>query len=165
MVRVALITAASRGIGVVTVLLLVRLACPVVVDHSASTPQSGEEIVATTAAAGSIAVAIKPDVTVSKNVTAMADEISQQWRGTDVLVHSALTRDEVRRSYEHYIGPYFTSDGQADLEIVNHAVDTVATELGVAPASVDQMYQAACDCCRWHSFKGAEQARSIDRIH
>ncbi len=164
MVRVALITAASRGIGVVTALLLVKHGYPVVVDHSASTPQSGE-VVATIAAAGSKAVAIKPDVTVSKNVTPMADEIAQRWRGTDVLVHSALTRDEVRRSYEHYIGPYFTSDGQIDLEVVNHAVDAVATELGVAAASVDQMYQPACDRCRWHSFKGAEQARSIDRIH
>jgi NAD(P)-dependent dehydrogenase (short-subunit alcohol dehydrogenase family) len=142
MVRVALITAASRGIGAVTALLLVKHGCPVVVDHSASTPQSGEEIAATTAAAGSIAVAIKPDVAVSKNVTAMGDEIARRWRETNVLVHRALTRDDVRRSYEHHIGPYFTSDGQIDLKVVNHAV---ATELGAAAAYVDQMYQSACD--------------------
>ena len=54
-----------------------------------------------------------------------------------------LTRDEVQRYYERCIGPYFTSDGRVDLEVAQHAVDAVATELGVASASVDQMYQPA----------------------
>jgi ABC-type nitrate/sulfonate/bicarbonate transport system substrate-binding protein len=54
-----------------------------------------------------------------------------------------LTRDEVRRYYERYIGPYFTSDGRVDLGVAQQAVDAVATELGVATASVDQMYQPA----------------------
>ena len=54
-----------------------------------------------------------------------------------------LTRDEVQRYYERYIGPYFTSDGRVDLNVAQHAVDAVATELGVAAASVDQMYQPA----------------------
>ena len=49
-----------------------------------------------------------------------------------------LTRDEVQRYYERYIGPYFTSDGRVDLNVAQHAVDAVATELGVAAASVDQ---------------------------
>src|SRR5512135_2128747 len=54
-----------------------------------------------------------------------------------------LTRDEVQRYYERYIGPYFTSDGRVDLNVAQHAIDAVATELGVAAASVDQMYQPA----------------------
>jgi hypothetical protein len=54
-----------------------------------------------------------------------------------------LTRDEVQRYYERYIGPYFTSDGRVDLNVAQHAVDAVAAELGVASASVDQMYQRA----------------------
>ena len=45
--------------------------------------------------------------------------------------------------YEHYVGPYFTSDGRVDLNVAQQAVDAVAIELGVAAASVDQMYQPA----------------------
>jgi ABC-type nitrate/sulfonate/bicarbonate transport system substrate-binding protein len=51
-----------------------------------------------------------------------------------------LTRDEVQQYYDRYIGPYFTSDGRVDLNVAQQAVDAVATELGVATASVDQMY-------------------------
>jgi hypothetical protein len=54
-----------------------------------------------------------------------------------------VTRDEVQRYYERYIGPYFTADGRVDLNVAQRAVDAVATELGVATASVDQMYQPA----------------------
>jgi glycerol-3-phosphate O-acyltransferase len=56
---------------------------------------------------------------------------------------SRLTRDEVQRYYERYIGPYFTSDGRVDLKLAQHAIDAVASELGVAAASVDQIYQTA----------------------
>src|SRR6516225_7949685 len=42
-----------------------------------------------------------------------------------------LTRDELRHHYEHYIGPYFTSDGRVDLDVAQGAVDAVAAELGV----------------------------------
>jgi len=52
-----------------------------------------------------------------------------------------LTRDEVQRYYERYIGPYYTSDGRVDLNVAQQAVDAVATELGVASATVDQIYQ------------------------
>ncbi len=54
-----------------------------------------------------------------------------------------LNRDEVQRYYERYIGPYFTSDGRVDLSVAQAAVDAVAAELGVAAASVDQIYQPA----------------------
>jgi ABC-type nitrate/sulfonate/bicarbonate transport system substrate-binding protein len=59
-----------------------------------------------------------------------------------------LTREEAQQYYERYIGPYFTPDGRVDLNVAQHAVDAVATELGipaatVAAATVDQMYQPA----------------------
>jgi len=90
MVRVALITGASRGIGAATALVLAEQGYRVVVNHRASAPQA-EEVVATIAAAGGEAVAIKADVTVPNEVTAMVDEINQKWGGIDVLVHNALT--------------------------------------------------------------------------
>src|SRR5271165_3128162 len=89
MVRVALITGASRGIGAATALLLAKHGYRVVVNHRASAPEA-EEVVAAIAAAGGEAVAIKADVTVPEDVAAMADQVKQRWGGTDVLVHNAL---------------------------------------------------------------------------
>jgi 3-oxoacyl-[acyl-carrier protein] reductase len=89
MARVAVITGASRGIGAATALALAEHGYRVVVNHRASAPQA-EKVVSTIAAAGGEAVAIKADVTVSDDVTAMVDEIDQRWGGIDVLVHSAL---------------------------------------------------------------------------
>jgi hypothetical protein len=54
-----------------------------------------------------------------------------------------LTHDEVQRHYERYVGPYFTPDGQVDLNIARHAIDAVAAELGVASVAADQIYQPA----------------------
>jgi 3-oxoacyl-[acyl-carrier protein] reductase len=56
MVRVALITGASRGIGAATALVLAEHGYRVVVNHRASAPQA-EKVVATIAAAGGEAVA------------------------------------------------------------------------------------------------------------
>jgi len=90
MVRVALITGASRGIGAATALALAEHGHRVVVNYRASAPQA-EEVVAAITAAGGEAVAIKADVTVADDVTAMVDEIARRWGATDVLVHNALT--------------------------------------------------------------------------
>ena len=54
-----------------------------------------------------------------------------------------LTRDELERYYERYIGPYFTSDGRADLDTAQAAIDAAATELGVGPVSADEIYRSA----------------------
>jgi hypothetical protein len=54
-----------------------------------------------------------------------------------------LTGEEARQYYERYIGPYFSSDGRVDLAVAQRAVDAVATELGVASLSAEQMYQPA----------------------
>jgi ABC-type nitrate/sulfonate/bicarbonate transport system substrate-binding protein len=52
-----------------------------------------------------------------------------------------LTRDEAQRYYERYIAPYFTPDGQVDLDIARQAIDAVAGELGVASVAADEFYQ------------------------
>jgi ABC-type nitrate/sulfonate/bicarbonate transport system substrate-binding protein len=52
-----------------------------------------------------------------------------------------LTREEAQRHYERYIGPYFTPDGQVDLDIAQQAIDAVAAELGVTPAAADEIYE------------------------
>jgi ABC-type nitrate/sulfonate/bicarbonate transport system substrate-binding protein len=52
-----------------------------------------------------------------------------------------LTRAEAQRHYERYVGPYFTSEGQVDLDIAQQAIDAVAAELGVASAAADEIYQ------------------------
>jgi ABC-type nitrate/sulfonate/bicarbonate transport system substrate-binding protein len=54
-----------------------------------------------------------------------------------------LTPEEVQQYYERYIGPYFTPDGQVDLNIAQQAVDAVAAELGVASAAAEEIYQPA----------------------
>ena len=90
MARVAVITGASRGVGAATALVLAEHGYRVVVNHRASATQA-EEVVATITAAGGEAAAIKADVTVPNDVTAMVDEIDQRWGGIDVLVHSVST--------------------------------------------------------------------------
>jgi len=89
MTRVAMITGASRGIGASTAIVLAKRGFRVVVNHRASAPQA-EEVVRAIAAAGGEAVAIKADVTVSDDVTAMVGETAQRWGGVDVLVSNAL---------------------------------------------------------------------------
>jgi 3-oxoacyl-[acyl-carrier protein] reductase len=90
MARVAVITGASRGVGAAVALGLAKHGYRVVVNVRSSTPQA-EEVVATIAAAGGEAMAIKADVTVPNDVTAMVDEINRRWGGIDVLVHSVST--------------------------------------------------------------------------
>ena len=45
--------------------------------------------------------------------------------------------------YERYIGPYFTPDGEVDLDVARHAIDAVAAELGVASVAADEIYRPA----------------------
>src|SRR5271165_2797689 len=89
MTRVAMITGASRGIGATTAMVLTKRGFRVVVNHRASAPQA-EDVVTAIAAAGGEAVAIKADVTVPDDVTAMVSKIDKRWGGVDVLVNNAL---------------------------------------------------------------------------
>jgi ABC-type nitrate/sulfonate/bicarbonate transport system substrate-binding protein len=54
-----------------------------------------------------------------------------------------LPRDEARRFYERYIGPYFTPDGQVDLDIAQRGIDAVAAELCVATVAAKEIYQTS----------------------
>jgi hypothetical protein len=61
-----------------------------------------------------------------------------------------LTSEQAQLHYDRYVGPYVTSDCRVDLNVAQHVVDAVATELGipaatVAEQTVDQMYLPACD--------------------
>jgi NAD(P)-dependent dehydrogenase (short-subunit alcohol dehydrogenase family) len=89
MPRVAMITGASRGIGAATARVLAGRGFRVVVNHRDSAPQA-KEVVAGLTAAGGEAAAIRADVTVPGDVSAMADEVAQRWGEVDVLVHNAL---------------------------------------------------------------------------
>jgi ABC-type nitrate/sulfonate/bicarbonate transport system substrate-binding protein len=51
-----------------------------------------------------------------------------------------LTAAEVRQHYERYIAPFFTSDGQVDLDVAQRAIESVATELGVASVAAEEIY-------------------------
>ena len=53
-----------------------------------------------------------------------------------------LTRSEVQQYYDRYIGPYFTPDGQVDLDIARQAIAAVSAELGVASVPADEVYHA-----------------------
>jgi hypothetical protein len=73
---------------------------------------------------------------------------SPAWGALAASFLDRLTREEAQQYYQRYIGPHFTSDGRVDLNVAQHAVNAVATELGipaanVAAANVDQMYQPA----------------------
>lgn len=54
------------------------------------------------------------------------------------------TADEVRAHYEKFIAPYFTTDGQADLDTGAAAITAVATELGVpVGVTASEFYRTA----------------------
>jgi NAD(P)-dependent dehydrogenase (short-subunit alcohol dehydrogenase family) len=89
MSRVALVTGASRGIGAATASVLAERGFRVVVNYRSSAEQA-QQVVATITAAGGEAVAIRADVTMADDVSAMIDETHDKWGGVDVLVHNAL---------------------------------------------------------------------------
>ncbi|MUL84394.1 MULTISPECIES: SDR family NAD(P)-dependent oxidoreductase [unclassified Mycolicibacterium] len=90
MVRVAVITGASRGIGAATALVLAERGFRVVVNYRSSADQADEVVHAATAAGGGEGVAIRADVTVAGDVVGMFEETEQRWGRVDVLVHNAL---------------------------------------------------------------------------
>ena len=89
MVRVALITGASRGIGAATALVLAQSGFRVVVNYRSSAEEA-DEVVRSATAAGGEAIAIRADVTAPDDVAAMFEQTEQQWGRVDVLVHNAL---------------------------------------------------------------------------
>jgi NAD(P)-dependent dehydrogenase (short-subunit alcohol dehydrogenase family) len=89
MSRVALVTGGSRGIGAATSSVLAERGFRVVVNYRSSAEEA-DQVVAAVTTAGGEAVAIRADVTVPDDITAMINEIDQRWGGVDVLVHNAL---------------------------------------------------------------------------
>jgi hypothetical protein len=53
-----------------------------------------------------------------------------------------VTHEEAQQYYERYVGPYFTADGRADLDVGRHAIAAVAAELGVAEVDAATVYLA-----------------------
>jgi ABC-type nitrate/sulfonate/bicarbonate transport system substrate-binding protein len=51
-----------------------------------------------------------------------------------------LTRDEAQQYYQRYVAPYFVPGRIMDLTAAQHAIDTVAAELGVASVTADMIY-------------------------
>jgi len=82
---------------------------------------------------------------VRANQRALKTVADQPDRAIDYIAAfmNRMTRDEVQRYYEHYISPYFTSDGRVDFDIARQAIEAVATELGVAPVAADEIYHPA----------------------
>jgi ABC-type nitrate/sulfonate/bicarbonate transport system substrate-binding protein len=66
----------------------------------------------------------------------------QPGRGVDYLAWflDRLTRDEVQRYFDRYVGPYFLADRKIDPDMTQQSIDAVATELGVATTSADAFY-------------------------
>ena len=89
MSKVAIVTGASRGIGAATARVLAERGFRVVVNYHSSAEEA-EEVVADITGGGGEAVAIRADVTVPDDVSAMVGDTEQRWGQIDVLVHNAL---------------------------------------------------------------------------
>ena len=89
MSRVAVVTGASRGIGAATARVLAERGFRVVVNYRSSAAEA-EEAVAAITTAGCEAVAIKADVTIADDVTALVVDTEKRWGQVDVVVHNAL---------------------------------------------------------------------------
>jgi 3-oxoacyl-[acyl-carrier protein] reductase len=84
-----MVTGASRGIGAATARVLADRGFRVVVNYRSSGAEA-DEVVAAITAAGGEAVAVKADVTIADDVTAMVGDTEQRWGQVDVVVHNAL---------------------------------------------------------------------------
>ena len=87
--HVAVITGASRGIGAASALALAEHGFRVVVNYRSSAEEA-DAVIGAVNAAGGEAVAIRADVTIADDVSAMIDETNEKWGRVDVLVHNAL---------------------------------------------------------------------------
>jgi hypothetical protein len=73
-----------------------------------------------------------------------------------------LTSEEAQQRYERYIGPYFASDGRVDPNVARHAVDEVATELGIPAANVAAQPLTRCTCRPCDRAATSRRRRRLD---
>jgi hypothetical protein len=78
-----------------------------------------------------------------------------------------LTREETEQHYHRYVGPYLTPDGQVDLDIAQQAINTVATELAIAPVTAGEVYLPSQSAPQQvlNRPKGATHGGSIAFLH
>lgn len=86
--RVALVTAASRGIGRGAALALAQAGCDVVVNYK-SDLAAAEDVAARITAMGREALVRQADVADTGQVASMVDAVLQRWGRVDILVSNA----------------------------------------------------------------------------
>ena len=91
--KAALVTGASKGIGMAISLKLAEIGVKVAVNYKSSA-QSAEDLVETIKALGGEAFAVQADVSVLDQAVAMVDKVSDSWGHVDILVNNAgIIRD------------------------------------------------------------------------
>lgn len=86
--KVALITGASRGIGRATALALAAAGANVAINYR-SHDNEADDVVSQIVRAGSIAVAVKADVSVSADVNRMVGTVTKELGSPSILVNNA----------------------------------------------------------------------------
>ena len=86
--KVALITGSSSGVGAVAAKMFAREGATVVVNYS-RTEEGAAQVVKEIEADGGSAIKIKADVSKSKEVASMFDEVSRKLGRLDILVNNA----------------------------------------------------------------------------
>lgn len=120
--KVALVTGASRGIGAAIAKRLAVEGAKVAVNYAKS-PQAAEEVVAAIKKAGSDAIAIKADLSVSAEIPPMFDAIKKQFGKLDILVNNAavMQRGFLPEVTEENIDYHFHTNVRGPLLVTKHA--------------------------------------------
>lgn len=86
--KVVLITGSSRGIGAATALLAGKEGAKVVVNFNKN-KQKAQVVVRSIENSGGVAIAIKADITKTKEIKEMVGQITKIWGKIDILVNNA----------------------------------------------------------------------------
>ncbi len=151
MSKVAIVTGASRGIGKACALRLAKEGINVVVNYNSS-EEEAMKVVEAIKAMGVDAIAVKANMSVQKDVSALFREAFKYFGHIDILVNNAgvvddayllmLNADSLDRSFNINVKGYFYACQQAALKmfkqksgrIVN--ISSVSSKLALAGQSV-----------------------------